>query len=296
LYHFPVMKLQRYSSVLAVSCCAVWLAAQSKPALCGVFQSAKDNAVQVTIEQSIKGFLYSLYAAESVEFHKWIIPEPGSDELVRTNRLTAPQLEELRRDVDSIQLRQVYPFVAEGNELRAVPASGFSIGTRTTYTTAFRGSAIAIPVVYTESGWRVDIRFWLAMKRQAEGALKQTDPEVVAKAFLYYILAKQPQKLQRLSASAIKAEEYTAANNLPGGDLDQILSLCIEMAIVRARVGETFRMPSGEIVRVGKQPDTLILVGMLGTAEVAFQLKQVGGEWKVVPQRYFEMLRRAGAI
>ncbi len=172
----------------------------------------------------------------------------------------------------------------------------YPVCTKTTYMAGFRGSPVAIPVIYTESGWKVDVRFWVAMKRQADGRLKQSDPEVVAKTFLFFILAKQPQKLGALSASRINAEEYTKGNNLPGGDLDQVLSLCMEMAIVRARVGEVLVMPSGEIVRAEEQTDTLVLVGLLGTVEVAFQVKQVGGEWKVLPQKYFEMLRRAGAI
>ena len=188
------------------------------------------------------------------------------------------------------------PFVADGMETGTVAGASYPVGTKTTYMTGFRDSPIAIPVVYTESGWKVDVRFWLAMKKQAEGTLKQSDPEAVAKAFLFFILARQPQKLGALSESRINAEEYTEANNLPGGDLDQILSLCMEMPIVRARAGESFRMPSGEIVRAGVQTDTLVLVGLLGTVEVAFQVKQVDGEWKVVPQKYFEMLRRAGAI
>jgi len=248
------------------------------------------------IEHTIKAFLYSLYSGDSSEYQKHILPEPGSNELIGAERLTAQQLEDLRREVDAIQLRQVSPIAADGRELGATPGGGYPVGAKTIYMTGFRGSAIAIPVVYTESGWRVDVRFWVAMKRQADGGLKPTDPEAAAKAFLYYLLAKQPEKLGRLSASKINAEEYTAANNLPGGDLDQILSLCIEMPVVRARPGERIRMPSGEIVTAANQTDTLILVGLLGTVEVAFQVKRVDAEWKVIPQKYFEMLRRAGAI
>jgi hypothetical protein len=55
-------------------------------------------------------------------------------------------------------------------------------------------------------------------------------------------------------------------------------------------------MPSGEIVRAGADKDTLVLVGLLGTSEVAFQVRRIGESWKAVPQRYFEMLRRSGAI
>lgn len=291
------MRFQRRPCLLAILVCAVCLSPQAKPAAFPrALQSGKESPSLTGIERSIKAFLYALYSGDSAEYQKWILPEPGSNELVGAQRLTALQFEDLRREVDAIQLSQVSGFVVDGKELSATPASGYPVGTKSTFMTGFRGAAIAIPVVYAESGWRMDVRFWLAMKKQAEGGLKQTDPEAAAKAFLYYILAKQPSKIERLSASKINAQEYTAANDLPGGDLDQVLSLCMEMPIVRARAGESFRMPSGEIVRAGNQTDTLVLVGLLGTVEVAFQVKQVGGEWKVVPQKYFEMLRRARAI
>jgi hypothetical protein len=262
----------------------------------GAHQSKTEPGTPPGIERSIKAFLYAVYSGDSAEYQKLILPEPGSNELIATEHLTAQQLEDLRREVNAIQLRQVSPFTAAGKEVGAASGSLYPVATKTSYMTEFRGSLIVIPVVNTESGWKSDVRFWLAMKKQSEGGLKQSDPEVVAKAFLYYLLAKQPDKLERLSASKINAEEYTAANNLPGGDLDQILSLCIEMPVVPARVGESFRMPSGEIVRAGNQTDTLVLVGLLGTTEVAFEVRQVGGEWKVVPRKYFEMLRKAGAI
>ena len=40
----------------------------------------------------------------------------------------------------------------------------------------------------------------------------------------------------------------------------------------------------------------LVMVGLLGTTEVSFILVKKGGEWKVLPQRYFEMLRAERAL
>jgi len=260
-------------------------------------QAGKDSSHQPDIERAIRAFLIALYSGDAAEYQKWILPEPGSNDLLSSSKPAGSELENLRKEAESTSLQQVSAFVFEGNELTTTTGRRYPIGTKTTFMTGFRGTVVAIPMVYAETGWKVDVRFWVAMKKQAEGAtFKQTDPEVVAKAFLYYLLARQPQKLKQLSAMEINADDYTKANNLPGGDLDQILSLCIEMPVVRAREGESFRMPSGEIVKAAKEGDTLVLVGLLGTAEVAFQVKKVGDQWKVIPQKYFEMLRRAGAI
>jgi hypothetical protein len=75
-----------------------------------------------------------------------------------------------------------------------------------------------------------------------------------------------------------------------------VSELCGEMGIAHARPGEAFMLPSGEIVRAGEDPDALILVGMMGPFEIPFVMKRVGSEWKVFPQKYFEMLRAAGAL
>jgi hypothetical protein len=291
------MRIQRTACILATLAFVVCQPPPAEPAAVRwPVQSKKEDSSRPAIERVIRAVLFAIVSGDSAEYQKQILPEPGSDELIVAKQLSPLQLADLRRDVDEIRLRQASPFMTDGKEAGAAPGVGYPVGTRVIYTSAFRGSAFAIPVVYTESGWKADMRYSLAMKKEVEGGLKETDPEAVAKAFLYYILARQPERLDKLSASKINAEEYTAANNLPGGDLDQILSLCIEMPIVRARAGESFRMPSGEIVRAGNQPDALILIGLLGPVEVTFQVRKLGGEWKVVPQRYFEMLRRAGAI
>lgn len=285
------MTLRVYISA-TVACLFLAFVCVSAPA-----QGSQSNRnSQSSVERTIKAFLFATYSGNSVEYRTLIVPEPGGDELIDTRRHSDQELKDLRTEADSIQLRQVSPFTVNGNPLTNVSGDSFPPGTKTIYLTSFRGNLLAVPVIYTNTGWKVDVRFWVAAKKQSKIPLKQTDPEVVAKQFLFYVLAKRPEKLQQFCASKINPEEYTAANDLPGGDLDQILSLCLEMSIVRAREGESFRMPSGEIVRAGAEKDTLVLVGLMGTAEVAFQVKQIGDSWKVVPQRYFEMLRRNGSI
>lgn len=257
-------------------------------------QSAANNAAAV---QAVKTFLYALFAGDAVEFEKAIIPEPGSGELLRKKPGSAQEIAAVKRDAELVCLRQVCPFLLGGKQVGAASGSKYFAGTKTIYTTQFRETFLVIPVACTETGWKVDVRFWLAEMRQARSSLQESDPEVSAKAFLYFLLAKQPKKLAEMSASKIRGEDYTESNHLPGGDMDQVLSLCIEMPVVRAREGETFTMPSGETVRAdARQLDTMVVVGMYGMIELAFELKRVDGRWKVVPQRYFEFLRAIGAI
>jgi hypothetical protein len=197
--------------------------------------------------------------------------------------------------MERLTLRQVSPPAVEG-AAAANASGGIPIGTKMVYSTAYRNVPLFIPVQRTEGGWKVDVRFWLAMRNQRSVRPKLTDPEMVAKGFLFHVLAKKPDDLQQFASEPIRGEDYTAANNLPPGDLDQVLSLCLEMPIVRARIGERVRLPSGDVVVGSAQSELLVLIGLMGSVEVPFLVKRVNGGWRVQPQRYFEMLRTAGAI
>jgi hypothetical protein len=177
----------------------------------------------------------------------------------------------------------------------------FPVGTKTVYFTQFRGVVMAVPVQRSENGWKVDVRFWLEMARQLEARPQMTDPAMVAKGFLFHILAKKPEALNEFTSQGVMGEEYTFANNLPPGDLDHILSLCMEMPIVRARPGERVVLPSGEVAvgsdaAASEKDGSLLLIGLMGSTEVPFVMRRVGRAWKVVPQKYFELLRKTGTI
>lgn len=246
-------------------------------------------------EAAAKAFLYAFYACDAAEYQAWIVPEPGSAEILGTQRPTDEELATLRTQIDGLNLSQATAFNLDGSRIRKAGAA-CPVGTKTSYMTGFRGAPFLVPMLRTAAGWRVDVRFWLAMKRMATAPMQESDPEIIAKAFLFHILAKEPEKLAALADGAIDGKAYTAANHLPGGDLDQILSLCIEMPIARARAGEAFRLPSGELVRGDSQADRLVLVGLMGPVEIPFVLKRRAGGWKIVPQRYFEWLRARGAV
>ena len=203
-YYLTVMTIKAY--ILALVFCLYVessLFGMSSP---GLFQSNRSGGAESQVERTIKEFLFATYSGNLAEYQKWIIPEPGSDEIIDRRDRSAEELKELRAEADSIQIRQVSPFIADGNPVSASSPKELPIGTKTTFMTSFRGTLIVIPLVQTKIGWKVDVRFWVATKKQSETSLKPNDPEVVAKQFLFYILSKQPEKLRPLSASRINPE------------------------------------------------------------------------------------------
>lgn len=266
----------------------------SRPAT--AYPATQADSLPVGLSKAARAVLYSIYTRDAGELSKWVIVDSDLEAIFPKKALTPNELKELESELATLSLRQVMPFSSDGHFIE--PRRGFKlpIGAKTVYDTSFRGNLLAIPVVLGTSGWKVDIRFWIADAKRTVEHEKQGDPEVIARQFLLYTLGKRPDKLANLTAIKIDPEEYTSANNLPPGDLDQVISLCFEMPLIRARAGDRYRLPSGEIVRAGEEKDTIILVGLYGVIELAFQLKYVEGRWKIVPQHYYEMLRAMGAI
>lgn len=241
---------------------------------------------------ALRAFLLALYSNDATGYQKQIIPSPGSELLLGTQTFTAQQLDALRNEIAALPLRRVLTPSFEGTPV----SPPYRVGTRATYFASFRGTMLGFPLEVTEDGWKTDVRFWLAMARRARGPSEPTEPERVAKSFLFYVLSRQPEHLNEYASEAIDGVTYTAANDLPDGDLDQVLSLCAEMPVVEARLGERVKLPSGEIATGASDANSKLLIGMMGPLPIPFLLKRVGPGWRVVPQHYFEYLRRSGSI
>ena len=247
-------------------------------------------------EQAVRAAMYAMYANDSADFGRRIVPELRSAILLGRKHFSVDELRALRREVDALELHRDQPFTIGGRPVAGSDESRFPEGTKTVYRTSVRGTNVAIPVVRMGGEWKVDVRFWIEMARMRARKQDEASLDMRAKEFLFYVLSRQPSKLGKVSATPIEGSEYTKANDLPPGDLNHVLPLCLEMPVVRARPDEEFTMPSGRVVRGGAQGDTLLLVGLMGTTEVPFLVVRAPDSWRVVPQKYFEFLRAAKAL
>ncbi|RZU38731.1 hypothetical protein EV700_2666 [Fluviicoccus keumensis] len=245
-------------------------------------------------EVLIKDYLYSLYTNDVKGYQKLIIPEPGSEKLTGKQVLTYAQRDAVRQDVDQLQLRNLSGDVYKGKVLMRWASR--PVGTRAIYAGQFRNNNLALPVEKTAEGWKMDARYWGEFVRIKARPLTSQDPQAAAIKFLYGIFSGDAEMIRRVSADSGSEARLIAANNLPPGDVDQILALCKEMLVVPARDGEVLLMPDGTLLTARTSADEKLMMGLMGLVEVPFLLKQTEGTWKVVPYDYYRYLRDKNAI
>lgn len=238
--------------------------------------------------------LSSLLLGEHGAFRGATIDTPGIDVLVRPSPPSADERTRIEETLSRVRLSSRYPPLFEGEPVEDGVAP--RVGTRRVYTTQLGSSLVPVVVVQTPDGWRVDPRYWVAEREQQTDAVDQASPTMVAKRFLAHVMDGETEALASLSTEPASVEALTRHNTMPGADRGHVAMLCMEMPVARAREGEVIRMPGGTRVVVAATPDEAVYVGLLGSIEVPFRLRRVGGAWKVVPEPYFEWLRVLGAI
>jgi hypothetical protein len=246
-----------------------------------------------TPDTAVRAFLRALFTGDAAALRATTLPDTDVDALLGAPSLDAEERARLDEELAALEPRWTGPFVLRGEP---VPTEAVPVGARATFSTGVRGLWLGAPVVRTDAGWRVDADFFIEARKHAETGFERGDPRVAARAFLGMTLANELDQLDDVSARHVTPADVGSPNGLPGGDLDQILSLVMEMPVVPARAGTAYKLPSGELVAAGADPKRVLYVGLMGPVEVPFVLVQVGGAWKVEPQNYFAWLRARGAI
>ena len=238
--------------------------------------------------------LMALLRGDAAAFTRVTLPTEGVDALLRSMTPTPDRKAQVEEQLERVRLSSQMPPLFPGEPIedeRRAPA-----GTRIVYVTQLGGALVPVVVVKTEKGWLVEPRYWVAERRQATSTPDMAAPETVAKRFLFHIVNDDADELKALSAQPETVDDLTRNNSMAGADRGHVAALCMEMPATRARTGEKVRLPAGTVVAATDGSDEAIVVALLGSVEVPFMLKRVKGQWKVVPQPYFEWLRSLGSI
>lgn len=218
-------------------------------------------------EAAVRRFLAALLSADAAALQASIVPCPDSALLLEGGPARDPE-------VGSLDVRQETPLLFRGEPVEGDPP----VGARGTWSAGFRGSMSVFQLELTPDGWRVDPRYWIAMRKPS------VEPDRTVRQFVFYLYARDREKLAALSTALPPLYGQPAFE-------DQYYSLAQEMPVVPARVGDVLRLPGGEQVTVPEPtPDHGWYTGQYGLFEIPFEVVRQDGVWKVVPRDYLSWL------
>jgi hypothetical protein len=151
-----------------------------------------------------------------------------------------------------------------------------------------------VTVVRQPEGWKVDLRWWLAMidMAKANAPPAEGSPEYAIRALTLSLIALDREKVMQFAVPDARADVLFAgapSAREPSGVLE---ASAMEMPLVEVGAGEFYRLPAGRIVEGVSAADRKVIVGQFGPVEMPFVLRLVNGAWRVEAEPYFALINR----
>ena len=243
-------------------------------------------------EAIIRTLVKAMFSNDVATYEKITIPDPRRGRLVQGGRVNEEAKKELEEYPQAVQVKLTSPFRFKGHEVKPDPKGQYPVGTTVRYQAAYR-SPMIVSLVRRPEGWRIDLRWWLAMMEMQSGPGPQKGTADYA--------------VRALTASLVSLDRKSAAEfATPGANLDVLFegaprqrepsgvyeALVGEMPLVEIGPGEFSELPSGRVVEGVQRDDMKVLVGLYGPIEVPYVVRKVGTEWRVEPEPYLVVLLR----
>jgi hypothetical protein len=271
--------MTRRMQLVCVTVTAVSLAAASIAA-----QATKDGPEPVML-----ALVKAIYANDAAAYNAVTVPDPRRARLTSGGRVNEAKLRALTEDPGSLQMRKNRPFLYQGKEAAIDTNGRYPVGTTAFYTLAHGGSPMVARLVRQADGWKVDLRWWLAMIDLQSTPPKPGTPEYAARALNAALIAMDRKTAAKYATTGENLDLlFLGAQREPSGVLD---ALAMEMPIVELGPGEFFPMRD-RIVEGSTAPEVKLLLGLFGVVEIPYVVRKVGGEWRVEPQPYFAYFNR----
>jgi len=245
-----------------------------------------------TPEEAIRAMVTAMYMNDVAAYERVTLPHPQRARLTAGGRRNEDKLRQLKENPGGLQIKMKRPLLFQGKEVQ--PAAGkYPTGTTGLYMVAHYSSPMVVPVVRKDDGWKIDLRWWLAMMTIANSQEPppKDSPDFAIKSMLFEMLG-----LKRTTAAAYltdpKAIEllFIAAPSQrePSGVLEASVA---EMPLVEVGPGEFFVTPSGKVIEgIVPTTDRKVIVGLFGPSEMVFVVERVKNAWKIVAEPYFVIL------
>ena len=259
----------------------------------GIATVAAVSGVQSAPERAVREFISALAMHDAPAFAKSIRPDPRASRLLDPQPLTADQQAEASRRLETLQVRRTEDILLRGKPVDGDANGDYPVGSVGRFLVSGAGGPAVLAVVRETDGWKIDLRWWLAMVDMASaGPPAEGSPDHTIRNLILTLLA-----LKRVEASRFVA---------PGGNLDVLFAgappyrepsgvleaTTMEMPLVEIGSGEFYRMPSGRVVEGSAEPDRKLIVGQFGPTTMPFVLRRVGKAWRVEAEPYFVLINQ----
>ena len=266
----------------------VWAAAQLPLTTVVVATQAKE-----TPEQAIRAMVLAIYSNDIPAYNRVTIPHPLRSRLTEGGRVNQQKLDALKEDPEGLQISNERPPMLRGELVEPDAKGEYPVGTTALYVVAHHGQPMVVRTVRQADGWKVDLRWWIAMTEIAAGRPPAAgSPEAVVKSLLSAMLRLDREAAARFAVPGASMDLLFAGaprQREPSGVLEGTV---FEMPLVEIEPGEFARTPSDRIVEGTRSEDRKVLVGLFGPIEIPFVLRRAGSEWRVEPEPYLVMMNR----
>jgi hypothetical protein len=245
-------------------------------------------------ERAIREFIRALAMHDTQAFARAIRPDRRANALINPQPLTAEDQVEAARRLETLQVRRSDDVLLRGKPVKAEANGDYPVGSVGHFVASGSGGPSLVTVVREPEGWKIDLRWWLAMMDMANAKAPPEvgSPEHVIRSLTLALIAlDREEALRYVVPGAATSLLFAGAPSVrePSGVLE---ASAMEMPLVEVGSGEFYRLPSGRIVEGSTAADRRVIVGQFGPVEMPFVLQRVGGAWRVEPEPYFALINR----
>lgn len=244
-------------------------------------------------ERAVREFIKALAMHDASGFAKAVRPDPRSSRFLNPQPLTPDQQADARRRLETLQVRASEEVMLRGQPVQADANGDYPVGSVGRFLASGDGGPAVVTIVRTKDGWKVDLRWWLAMLDMASaGEPAEGSPEHAIKNLILALLALNRDAASRFLAPGRDIGVLFAGAppyREPSGVLE---ATTMEMPLVEVGPGEFYAMPSGRVVEGSADADRKLIVGQFGPVAMPFGLRRVGQAWRVEAEPYFALINR----
>ena len=244
-------------------------------------------------ERAVRDFVTALATHDTQAFARAIRPDSRASRFINPQPLTPDQRAEAARRLETLQVRRTDDVLLRGTPVKADAQGDYPVGTVAHFVASGNGGPALVTLVREPDGWKVDLRWWLALLDMADApAPTAGSPDHTIRSLLLALIGLDRSEVLRQAVPGADINLlFTGAPSVrePSGVLE---ASAMEMPLVEVGTGEFYRLPSGRVVEGSAAADRRVFVGQYGPVEIPFVLRRVAGVWRVEAEPYFVLINR----